>query len=50
MNKAFKSYSVSELCKIFDVSSSTYYYKPVQPSPEDLCLEAALKKSFEDYM
>ena len=48
MSKAFNLYSVSELCKIFDVSLSTYYYKPVQPSPEDLSLEAALKESFEN--
>lgn len=48
MNKAYKNYSVSELCKALDVSASTYYYQPVEPDSEQERMVVAMKVAFED--
>jgi|GEM_PF-3790908 len=48
MNKAYKHYSVSELCKALDVSVSTYYYQPVEPDSEQERMVVDIKMAFED--
>ena len=48
MNKAYKNYSVSELCKVLEVSASTYYYQPVEPDSEQERMVVAMKVAFED--
>lgn len=47
MNKAHKDYSVSELCKVLDVSASTYYYRPVELSLEEERMVVDIKTAFE---
>ena len=48
MNKAYKDYSISELCKALDVSASTYYYPPIKSDIEEERVVVALKTAFED--
>lgn len=47
MNKAYREYSVSELCAALNVSESTYYYKPVEPSVEEERMVVEMKTIFE---
>ena len=48
MNKAYKDYSVSELCKALNVSVSTYYYQPIEPDIEEERMVVAMKTVFDD--
>jgi putative transposase len=36
MKKAHKKYSVTELCRVFNVSMSSYFYKSVPPNLIDI--------------
>lgn len=47
MKKAFPEYKVNELCAVFNVSPSSYYYHPVEPSEDELQL-IELVKSIAD--
>ena len=48
MNKAHKDYTVSELCRVLEVSASTYYYKPVESHIHEERMILAMKTAFED--
>jgi hypothetical protein len=43
MNKAHSHYTVSELCQVLDVASSSYYYQAQAPSLADIELISQIK-------
>lgn len=43
MKKEHIKYSVTELCSVFNVSMSRYYYKSVQPNLIDINLMSLIK-------
>jgi len=47
MNKAYRDYGVSELCRVLGVGASTYYYQPVARSLEEERMVVDMKAVFE---
>lgn len=47
MKKAYPSYTVSELCEVLGIAASSYYYKQVEPSLEDIAIKAEIRLIFE---
>ncbi len=43
MKKAEPKYKINELCRVFDISLSSYYYKPVVSSLVDINLMTLIK-------
>ena len=43
MKKAEPEYTTTELCRLFDVSMSSYYYQPVSPNVENIELMTLIK-------
>ena len=43
MKKAEPKFNTNELCRVFEISLSSYYYKPVSSSLEDIRLMTAIK-------
>jgi putative transposase len=43
MKKVYINYSVTELCNVFNVSMSSYYYKSVPPNLTDINLITIIK-------
>lgn len=43
MKKAEPKYNITELCRLFEVSQSSYYYRPVTPSLADIELMTLIK-------
>lgn len=43
MKKAIPDYKITELCRLFEISMSSYYYRPVTPSTADIELMLLIK-------
>jgi len=43
MKKAIPDYKITELCRLFEISMSSYYYRPVTPSLADIELMLLIK-------
>ncbi|MBE0458463.1 transposase [Pseudoalteromonas prydzensis] len=48
MKKATPSYTVSELCRALEVSTSSYYYAPVAPNKSEQALLELIKSIADD--
>jgi len=48
MKKAESQYKINELCRVFGISLSSYYYKPVTASLADINLMTLIKTIYVD--
>ncbi len=48
MKKANVDYTITELCRILEVSMSSYYYEPVKPDEQEQVLLDVIESIVED--
>ena len=48
LKKANADYTITELCRILEVSMSSYYYKPVKPDEQEQVLLDLIESISED--
>ena len=44
MNQMKEAYNITELCNVFDLPSSSYYYKPVDITQKNATIVAKIKE------